>query len=192
MIRFLLSIVVLSITCGNAWAAPSDKSQIAYFPVNGKTAKEIHDNIKVAAPKVGRGAVYAFTIPAVKHVKSLRKAKDSCSFITHQSLAYYTFVLPKLATSKGVSARVLTDWRSFEGYLRVHEEGHRTIWRKCLADYDLHVLKLKAKTCEALEKANAQLFNRVKLRCVEEDEKYDFAFRKDVFKQPFVKSALGR
>jgi predicted secreted Zn-dependent protease len=169
----------------------AEKSKIIYYPVVGTTPKAIYESIKKSSPRVARNATFAFTAIATKSDKATRKSKSGCNYSSFRTSALYIFTLPRLANAKGVSSALASKWASFAQYLRSHEEGHRAIWRSCLTRYDAGVLKLTAKTCEALDKNREKFFTAIKKRCLRDDEAYDFIFRKDVLRQPFVKAALG-
>jgi len=176
----------------SAIASAAESSKIITYPVSGTTALALYDSIKTSSPRVARNATFAFTAIATKTSKTTKMAKDGCKYSRFQTSAHYIFTLPRLTSKKGVSPALSAKWSSFADYLKTHEEGHRSIWRKCFAEYDAGVLELSAKTCEALDKKRERLFAAIKKRCLQKDEDYDFVFRKDVLKQQFVKEALNK
>ena len=191
IMRHAIFFLLLSCIIANP-VLSADKSKIVTYPVMGTTAKAIYESIKTSSPRVARNATFAFTAIATKTGKSTKKSANGCSYSRFRTSAYYIFTLPRLAGKMGVSSALSAKWSSFAGYLKTHEEGHRSIWRKCFTGYDAGVLELSAKTCEALDKKRERLFTAIKKRCLQKDEAYDFVFRKDVLKQPFVAEALNK
>lgn len=171
-------------------ANASEQAGVAYYPVTGKTAQEIYQNIKTASPRVARNATFAFTAIGTKTDKREKKSENACSYSRFKTSAIYIFNLPQLRGTSGVSKATKAKWGAFVNYLKVHEEGHRSIWSKCFAEYDAEALQLQAKSCETLDKVREKTFTAVKRRCLGLDETYDFQFRKDVLREPFVIEAL--
>jgi predicted secreted Zn-dependent protease len=167
-----------------------DGSRIQTYPVLGKTAADIYAIIKTQSPKIAPNATFAFTQIATKTNKKTRSSKTSCAYASFDTAGFYIFNIPKHAEPNTISRRAKPRWDSFVSYLLTHEEGHRTIWQACLKDYDAQALELSAKTCEKLDAAREKLFTKIKRQCLEQDEKFDFYFRKDVQKQPFMVDAL--
>ncbi|NMD09399.1 MAG: DUF922 domain-containing protein [Phyllobacteriaceae bacterium] len=185
----LLLCVVLLPTLANA--KPTERSVVVPYPVKGDSAKAIYEDIKVQSPRIASNATFAFTAMATKTDKKEKKISDGCGYSRFSTSVVYSFVLPKLASSKGVPKGVVTQWNSFAAYLKTHEEWHRENWRGCLKAYDEAALALTAKDCKSLDKKREKLLTSIKRKCIAKDEAFDVTFRKDVRKQPFVANALG-
>lgn len=189
MIRFLTLALFATLTLFLP-AQAGDNSAVVNYPVKGDTAKAIYNDIKVNSPKIAPNATFAYTAIATKTVKSHKVAGGACSYKRFETSAIYNFVIPKREGAKPLSKPLTKTWNTFTAYLQKHEEGHREIWRNCLAEYDQSAMTLSAKNCEALDKAREALFTSIKLRCVQQDEAYDVIFRKQVVNHPFVREAL--
>jgi predicted secreted Zn-dependent protease len=189
--RSLAPAIVTFVIASAALAdSASFRSKVITYPVTGKTAKDIHDNIRKVSPKIARNATYAFSIPSVKIDKSHKKTKSSCSFGRYSTRLHFAYVVPKLTTKSGLAPGVAAKWNSFAAYLLEHEKTHGAMWRSCLSAHDAEVRQLSAKTCESLDKKRERMFEAAKKKCVAADEKFDFQFRKEVLKHPFVAEAL--
>ncbi len=169
-----------------------DASSITQYPVTGKTAQLVYDDIKAHAPRVANNATFAFTMIATKTDKKTAKTKKSCRYSSFKTSAIYNFVIPKHSNPAMMSAKTQNKWANFVVYLRNHEAGHRTIWQNCLADYDAQALTLSDDTCDDLDMAREKILNGLKRKCLAEDEAYDVQFRKAVLREPFVAEALRR
>lgn len=189
MIRAALLISAL-LAATTVSAAGKDNSAIVPYPVKGKTQREIYDFIKTHAPRIAPNATFAFTAIATKTVKSHKVDGAGCRYQRFETSAIYNFVLPRHEDEGKLKTAVAKQWRGFVEYLRVHEEGHREMWRACFADYDAKALELSSKDCTALDAKREALFTRIKKRCVQQDEAFDVTFRKEVLKEPFVAAAL--
>jgi predicted secreted Zn-dependent protease len=168
------------------------KDRIVPYPVKGDTAAEIYENIKFVSPRIAPNATFAFTVPYVKTVTKQKKGKAACSYSSFKTSSIFHITLPQLASKRKPPPLLRKQWLSFVDYLFQHEQWHRTNWLGCLKEYDDGALALKAKTCEALDEKREKLFTSVKMRCVQKDEDFDFNFRKEVFKHPFIKAALKK
>jgi predicted secreted Zn-dependent protease len=185
--------VALCCLCVTSSAAHAkDTSSITQYPVTGKTAQLVYDDIKAHAPRVANNATFAFTMIATKTDKKTAKTKTSCRYSSFKTSAIYNFVIPRHSSPAIMPAKTQNKWANFVAYLKNHEAGHRTIWQNCLADYDQQSRSLSADTCDALDAAREKLFTTLKRKCLAEDEAYDVQFRKAVLREPFVAEALRR
>lgn len=186
--RTLLIFTIISLVVP---ARAADTARIAYYPVSGKTARDIYDYIRIKAPRIAPNATFAYTAIATKTDKKEKTSGKSCRYVRFKTSGYYIFNLPRHTKLKSMSPKTRSGWLSFVNYLKNHEAGHRTSWHKCLADYDARAKTLTAHNCADLDKAREKLFTKTKLACIEQDEKMDYHFRQDVLKVPFVAEALG-
>jgi predicted secreted Zn-dependent protease len=191
MIRYSVLAVTMWAVATTSFAKTSERSQVVPYPVKGTTAKAIYEDIKKQSPKIAHNATFAFTAIATKTDKTEKASSKDCSYRRFGTSAVYSFVLPKLHSTKGVPDALLSQWQDFAAYLKAHEEWHRDNWRACLKEYDAEALKLSAKDCKSLDKKRESLFTAIKRKCLAADEAFDFSFRKDVRKHPFVAEALG-
>lgn len=185
----ILAIALWSATA--AIAKPVERSQVIPYLVKGTSAKAIYDDIKKQSPKIASNATFAFTAMATKTDKKEKKGADGCSYSRFGTSVIYSFVLPKVSGTKGMSKSLASQWSSFAAYLKTHEEWHRDNWRGCIKEYDAEALELTAKDCKALDKKREKLFTAIKRKCIAKDEAFDVTFRKEVRKHPFVADALG-
>lgn len=167
-----------------------DGSRQAYYAVGGSTAAEIYESIRQSSPRIAPNAVFAFTAVATKTDNKLAKSEGRCAYRSFVTSGYYVFYLPRHQSPERLASPLLSRWRSFGDYLLKHEQGHRDIWRQCLAAYDKAALSLSAANCEELDRRRDKTFERIKRSCVRKDEAYDFTFRREVRHHPFVQDAL--
>jgi predicted secreted Zn-dependent protease len=184
------TLAVLLVCMTSALALAKDTSSITQYPVTGKTAVEVYDDIKAHAPRVASNATFAFTMIATKTDKKTAKTKNNCRYSSFKTSAIYNFVIPKHMNPETMAAKTQSKWANFVVYLKNHEAGHRTIWQNCLADYDAQSLALSAKSCDELDVTREKILNGLKRKCLAHDEAYDVQFRKEVLSEPFVAQAL--
>jgi predicted secreted Zn-dependent protease len=183
-----LALCCLCVTSGAA--AAKDTSSVTQYPVSGKTAQLVYEDIKAHAPRVASNATFAFTMIATKTDKKISKSKTGCRYSSFKTSAIFNFVIPKHMNPETMAAKTQSKWANFVVYLKHHEAGHRTIWQNCLADYDGQALALSTESCDALDVAREKIFNALKRKCLAQDEAYDVQFRKEVLSEPFVAQAL--
>ncbi|MFN0194024.1 MAG: DUF922 domain-containing protein [Aestuariivirga sp.] len=168
------------------------KSSIAFYPVQGRTAPEIYASIKTSSPKIAANTTMAFTAIATKTDKTEQQKGGQCRYTSFKTRAAYVFYIPKHNNTQSLPKPLRSKWLQFAEYLLRHEEGHRTIWQLCFADYDARAQELSRSSCEALDTAREKLFTSIKRSCVAKDEAYDVVFRKEVQQVPFMKEALKK
>ncbi len=173
-------------------AAETRKPNVIYYPVHGASAKAIKDDIIQHGPRIGGRSAFSFTIPAIKVSKKAVQSGGSCHFKTYRIASVYNFVLPRLAATKGLPRQTQTNWNAFSSYLKAHENQHRQIWLTCLSEFENEARALEASSCDSLEKAATRAFERKKLACLEEDQRLDFYYTKEVLKLPFMREAAGK
>lgn len=191
MARLSTFLIAALLTSVPACAKPVERSQIISYPVKGTSAKAIYEDIKKQSPKIAPNATFAFTSMATKTDKKEKKGGKGCSYSRFETSVIYSFILPALSSSKGVSKGLASQWLDFAAYLKSHEEWHRDNWRGCFKEYDATALTLTAKDCAALDKKREAMFTSIKHKCIAADEAYDVGFRKEVRNHPFVATALG-
>lgn len=173
-------------------ASETRKTNLIYYPVRGTTAKDIKDDIYKNGPKIRGDTKLSFTIPAIKITRKPAQGAETCRYKSYRISSVYSFVLPKLASRKGVASRTLANWNGFARYLHDHENLHRKIWLKCLAEFETEARAMTADKCATLEKAVDQAFENKKLACLKEDQKLDFYHTKEALKTPFLREAFGK
>jgi predicted secreted Zn-dependent protease len=186
------TLALISLLYASTSAVAKDTSKVAYYPVMGATAPEVYEFIKTKVPRVVGNATFAFTAIATKFdAKALQKGK-ACRFSRHTTSALYVFNIPQHSRPESLKPKTRQKWFAFTEYLKIHEEGHRTIWRDCFAALDTEMLTLSAPTCRELSLQRDAVFTRIKRECVAKDEAFDVIFRKQVLSDPFVAEALRK
>lgn len=173
-----------------ALGASGESSAVVPYPVKGRTAREIYDDIKLNAPRIAPNATFAFTAMATKTVKAHKVDGAGCHYKGFTTSVIYNFFIPQLAGGSTLKAGVAKKWTDFTAYLQTHEEGHRDIWRACFKQYDAQAVKLTGSDCKDLDVQREALFTVIKQACVQKDEDYDVIFRKAVVNHPFMREAL--
>jgi predicted secreted Zn-dependent protease len=182
-------LVICGLLCLATHASAKEQTKYLFYNVKGNTAPAIYADIKTSAPKVVRNAIFAYMAIATKTNKRETKRKAACGYTSFNTSALYYITLPRLAASAKPPQRLRRTWAQFAGDLKTHEEWHRDNWRRCLKDYDRKALALTARDCASLDRKREALFISIKTACVEADERFDFQFRKDVLKHPFLVEA---
>jgi predicted secreted Zn-dependent protease len=172
-------------------AAAAESSRVVTYPVQGASARAINDDIKTRGPRLAEGIAYAFTAIATKTDEVKRKSGQGCAYKRYRISAVYTFVLPKLGTSKGLPAQTRANWYALVDSLKVHEQVHRTIWRGCFREFEAEITGVTAQDCNALQRRTARNFERKKRSCIERDAALDRDYRNVLLAHPFVREAAA-
>ncbi len=181
---------MLSLPCWRKSRKPGRPHATLIIRCGVAPRRRFTSSIRTSAPKVAANATFAFTAIATKTDSKVTQTGGACGYGAFKTSAFYIFNLPQHTAPSELSGATLANWRSFVSYLQAHEQGHRDMWRQCFAAYDSQALRLTASTCEDLDRRREKLFTSIKRKCIAKDEEYDFAFRKDVRNEPFVKEAL--
>jgi predicted secreted Zn-dependent protease len=169
-----------------------DSVRIVTYPVTGKTAAEVYDQIKKKAPRVATNATFAFTLIATKTVKPEVQTAQSCRYRSVKTSAIYTIYIPRHTEPALLRSPTQRKWKNFMTYLAQHENTHHLFWEACFKDYDARAKALTASTCAELDGLRESLFTQIKKDCLRQDEAFDVTFRKEVLSEPFVKEALAK
>jgi predicted secreted Zn-dependent protease len=169
-----------------------DSVRIVTYPVTGKTAAEVYDNIKKKAPRVAANATFAFTLIATKTIKPEIQTAQTCRYRSVKTSAIYIIYIPRHTELALLRAPTQRKWKNFMTYLAQHENTHHLFWQACFKDYDARAKALTASTCADLDALRETLFTQIKKGCLGQDEAFDVRFRKEVLSEPFVKEALAK
>ena len=183
--RPIAGLLVCAMLATPAIARPSSSTKYVYYPVGGKTAGDIYNAMLRLGPHVNGEKAYADTIATTSQDGKLVQGK-SCQIQNYRLHISFVIRLPRLQSTAGVPATDLARWRQFEGFVRRHEEGHRTIWMGCANRLEAEVRAIHASTCGEADKRAAALWEKARAACSARHDIYDAAEARRLVKHPFV------
>lgn len=83
----------------------------------------------------------------------------SCRVENLTATAEFTLTLPRLASGTKLSSALSARWKSFETFVRRHEEHHRAIWIDALSRAERRIAGLSNRNCAQLDAAIKQVLH---------------------------------
>jgi predicted secreted Zn-dependent protease len=179
---FLILLLLVSVP---AQAKIQQKTSYSYFKVSGNSAGEIYRSLlRHAHGPMGHDA-FATTRADIRQRGNYVQGK-MCHTDATSSLANFKIQLPQL-TPITANAKVLNSWRNFSGFLKQHEEHHRSLWLACTANFNQVAKSLSAKSCHTLKSNYMTLWQTMLQNCKSQNQNFDQTDRAHLAQQPFIK-----
>jgi len=96
-----------------------------YYDVEGRTAAEIYRSMRARAPRKGDGVAYTAWHIRVGWQQTRRGGR--CEIADPMASLSITVILPRLATSEGLTPEAAAFWERTRRGLEIHEAGHARI-----------------------------------------------------------------
>lgn len=174
--------VVAILIFGFAGSAHAQKSslklseQTKHYSIKGKTAPEFAASMSRRGPysrQHGRRA-WATATRDMTYQLFHRKSKGSCRVKAVKVKLKTTYVLPKLASKRGVSKRQRQKWNRMYGLLKKHERTHGTFYKQFGQKVYASLRKMKpARTCRQLDRNAAAIVARLGAEDKRRNVKFD-------------------
>lgn len=185
----LAALVVLS-TAAAAQAAPQYTTKYTYYTINGDSAGELYNAMLRRGPHVNGAKAYASTSATSKQEGKLLPGK-SCKIVDYKFSINFTIKLPKLKSEGELKGATRTRWQAFSGFLKKHEETHRSIWLDCARDLERQVRSIRAGDCGAADRQAEKLWDKIRVQCNRRHDAFDAAEQKRLVKHPFVRLVIA-
>jgi len=189
--RPVFGLLCCALLATSASARPIITTKYVYYPVRGKSAAEIYSAMIRSGPHVKGEKAYAATTATTAQDGKLIQGK-SCQIQNYRLKINFTIKLPKLQSTAGVPPTDLARWRQFEGFVRRHEETHRSIWLGCASRLEAQIRTIRARTCGEADKRAEQLWNQMRAQCSAKHDAFDAAEGRRLLKNPFVQYVFSR
>ncbi|KQX20122.1 MULTISPECIES: DUF922 domain-containing protein [unclassified Sphingomonas] len=98
-----------------------------YYDVEGRTPAEIYQSMRARAPQTDDGDGVARTAWHIRAGWRQSRRGDDCEVADPMTSLSITVVLPRLATTEGVTPEALDYWERTMRGLEIHEAGHARI-----------------------------------------------------------------
>ncbi len=191
-ISVCLVTVALAALSTSATAVPNQNTKYKYYPINGDSPGEIYNSMIRRGPDVNGVNAYASTSATSSQNGKLVLQGKSCRVDDYSFKIDFTINLPKLKNEAALVGQTSAKWGQFKGFLKSHEETHRSIWLGCAKTLEVQVKSLRAKDCKSLDKQAAKLWKTMRTQCDRKHAAFDAAEQRRLLKHPFVKLVLGQ
>lgn len=189
---FVLSAaLVTTIACSSVDAKPAHKTKYSYYMVNGDSAEEIYSAMLRKGPRVNGAKAYAATSATTTQDGKLLQS-SSCRIEDYKLKIDFVIKLPKIRNEKVLPPSDRQRWQQFSGFLKTHEETHRTIWLGCANELERQVKAIKARTCAQADSKAQVLWEKMRAACSKKHAAFDAAEQKKLMRHPFVKLVYNR
>jgi predicted secreted Zn-dependent protease len=157
-----------------------------YFPVTGKTARQIYINILRHGPAIGDPTAMAST--AIKLSPSPTFMKNpQCNMQRFTAKLTFQINLPRHVNLNGLSPEMRQTWTSFATRLKTHEERHRSIWTACAERLSKQASQTPPGSCAALKTAYSKFSRNFFSTCKAENDAFDAADEANMLTTPFIR-----
>jgi predicted secreted Zn-dependent protease len=187
--RATAALVLAAFTLGGqANAQPSITNKTVFYPVSGSSLMQLRGSMSRSGPHMG--SVRAYGLTQVKPTFSTGSGKGgNCSPSQFQMTLNFTTHLPRLRSADALSSSELSSWTNFVGYVRKHEQTHRSIYQSCMAGVEAKVRRSGASSCATIEAAAAKAWLAAVPECRRRNASYDASEGKRLVNHPFFRVA---
>jgi predicted secreted Zn-dependent protease len=141
-------------------------------------------------PLHGPGRAYA-NIVAKPDYSGLLVQGRTCRLEDFTVRAEFTMTLPRLADNARLSPDLSARWESFQKFVRLHEEGHRTIWIETMEKAERRISALRAPTCPKLQGEIDAAFQEEWRAGERRQDAYDRADQEKLVRHPLLQAAAS-
>ena len=188
----VLGLAALSVFAAETQAKPEQSTKYKYYPISGDSPVEIYSAMIKRGPDVNGVNAYASTSATSSQSGQLIAQGKSCRVNDYEFRIDFTINLPKLKNEGALKGQLASKWGQFKGFLKSHEEQHRTIWLGCARDLEAKVMALRTSDCKTLDKKAAQMWKTMRKSCDKKHAAFDAAEQKRLMKHPFVRMVMGQ
>lgn len=173
-----------------ALAQPLQDTVIKYYTVESTTASSLNEEMIAKGPLHGPGRAYANIVARPDYSGHLVQGR-SCRLEGFTVRAEFTMTLPRLGENTRLPPSLLARWKSFETFVRRHEEGHRSIWIETMEEAEARISALSAPTCRQLQVEIDEVFQKHWSAGERRQIAYDLADQAKLVRHPLLVAAAS-
>ena len=171
--KIALILLFVLISSNYAYAKLKVSNTVTYFPVRGTSASAIYTNLVVNGPGGQSGSAMATTNATISHTFKLKQGKR-CTLNAHKINVAIVTQLPRLISRRKLSSSMRRTWRSFNRYLRRHENRHKAIYIGCARRIEKLSRRLaKSASCNGVRSAISRVRYSELAKCERLHSAYD-------------------
>lgn len=185
-----LAAAMVFVLAGAAEAAPKYTTKYTYYTINGNSAADLYKAMLRRGPHVNGAKAYASTAATSKQEGKLLQGK-SCKIVDYRFTINFTINLPKLNSERALTGATRARWQAFAGFLKSHEETHRSIWLDCARELEGKVRAIRAGDCKTADRAADKIWDSIRASCNRRHDAFDAAEQRRLVKHPFVRLVVA-
>ena len=182
-----LPVILLSTSqLSSVKAQPASRTSLSYYAVTGDTLADLRRDMMRKGPRSEGGIGYGMT--TVRPGKKMSVA--ACKSIGRYAFdAEFVIILPRLATDAKLSAAERQQFSGFVGFVKRHEETHRSIWMKYIARAERDFRAAATADCAQAHTRAMRLWQAMMANCRQIHTAFDKQQRGPLRSHPFIKTA---
>jgi predicted secreted Zn-dependent protease len=188
--RTVFALALLALAATAVDAKPIEKTKYKFYNISGNTAQEIYGAMLKRGPDVNGVNAYASTLANSSQSGRLIQGKD-CRIDSYRFTINFTINLPRLKNESALKGATLARWNQFEGFLKQHEETHKSIWLGCARDLEAQVRSIRAKDCNQADRQASKYWDSMRKSCEKKHQAFDRSEQARLLRHPFVKQVFG-
>ena len=169
-------------------AQPSSSTTYTYYSVSGNSPEEIYGAMVRKGPSSNGIKGFAVTTASPGSKMSVASCKAQGSY---QFDVKFVINLPRPATLAGLSASEARSLTKFIGFVKSHEEKHRSIWMASASKYNTLLRKSGLRDCAALHSKAMALWSQMVSDSQPRQDAFDRSDRRHLERQAFIRLAKG-
>ncbi len=180
--------MALACCVGPVDAKPVVKTKYTYYTISGFDARSLHEAMVRYGPHVNGENAYAATEVSGGQDGLLDQSANQCKIRNYVVQLEFKIRLPKLKPGVALKPDVQRRWKTFEAFVRQHEETHRRIWIECASKLEQQIKSLRMRDCERMRSVAQATMDKAWAACSKRHDAFDAQQRSPLMKQPFIQS----
>jgi predicted secreted Zn-dependent protease len=190
MRKLMLAAVVLAAGAALCEAKPISTTRYVYYPISGSSAADLYGAMISRGPHVNGEKAYAatFTNAALGRVAGDKSCKSS----QYKLKFAFEIKLPKLRSGVALTGANRAEWQKFSGFVRRHEETHRSIWLSCAQKFESRSASIRASSCSDGASKALKLWTQIRSACNAQHDAFDRAEQARLVRHSFVRLVISQ
>jgi predicted secreted Zn-dependent protease len=167
-------------------AAPKVAVETVYYDVRGGDAQALLAYMLRHGPGGPTGRALGTTSAVLSHDSDF-SGEARCRLQNYRVDLDLVVRLPRLANGQQLSGSLSRQWTSFAEHVRVHENTHVTIYKRCAGRIEQRVRALdRSMSCQALQSRMRRIFDEENDRCDGEHRTFDAREETRILRLPLI------
>ena len=171
-----------------AQAQPSSSTNYIYYSVSGQSLDEIYGSMVRKGPSSNGIKGFAVTTASPGKKMSVASCKKTGSYNFDVKFVIH---LPRPANLARLAESEARSLKQFIGFVKGHEEQHRSIWMSSVSKYDNLLAKSGLRDCTALHNKAMALWSQMVKDSQPRQDAFDRSERRRLESQLFIRLAKG-
>jgi predicted secreted Zn-dependent protease len=190
MRRLVLAAAMMAAGVALCEAKPISTTHYVYYPISGSSAADLYGAMISRGPHVNGEKAYAatFTNAALGRVAGDKNCKSS----QYRLKFDFQIKLPQLRAGVALTGANRAEWNKFYGFVRHHEETHRSIWLACAQQFENRAAAIHASSCSDGASKALKLWTQIRNACNARHDAFDRAEQARLVRHSFVRLVISQ